>query len=293
MEPTYSDPTQQFAEELARADPVRLALVIARIAFPALQVDTYLLQLESMATLVAPRIAGATPGMERALSLIQAMRLDLGMRGNSTRYYDAANSYLNVVLERRTGLPIMLSLVLVALGQHLGLNVEGAGFPGHFMARYQDADGIWFLDPFHGAVLMPAEVAPYLMRLFGQSTISLDESYFAPVAPQAWAMRILNNLHGVFANGGELGMLAKALPLMLLLEPERQDLWQELGLVEYRRGELTRSARALRRFFFLQGHCVLSAPNSTAPPAPPVLNGNEEQLWHLLEEIEVARTRWN
>src|SRR5689334_6216225 len=107
MEPTYRDPTQQFAEELVRADPVRLALVIAQIAFPALQVETYLLQLETLATLVAPRIAGAPAGMERALSLIQAMRLDLGMRGNSTRYYDAANSYLNIVLERRTGLPIM------------------------------------------------------------------------------------------------------------------------------------------------------------------------------------------
>jgi regulator of sirC expression with transglutaminase-like and TPR domain len=221
------------------------------------------------------------------------MRLDLGMRGNTERYYDAANSYLNVVLERRTGLPIMLSLVLVAIGQRLGLAVDGAGFPGHFMARYQDEEGIWFLDPFHGAVMTPEDVPAYFTKLFGQSAMSMDTNDFAPVLPPVWAQRILNNLHSVYINAGELALLAKVLPLMLVLEPLRQELWQELGLVEYRRGELGHAARALRRYFFLQGHLVLNAPNSTVPSAPPLLEGGERQLWNLLEEIEAAHTRWN
>src|SRR4051812_45712941 len=109
-----------FAAEMAYNDPVRLALAIARIAYPDIRPDTYLLQLDAMATLAAPRIAQAAPGADRALALMQAMRLDFGMRGNSERYYDASNSFLNVVIERRSGLPILLSLVLVAVGQRLG-----------------------------------------------------------------------------------------------------------------------------------------------------------------------------
>jgi regulator of sirC expression with transglutaminase-like and TPR domain len=232
-------------------------------------------------------------GEARALALIQAMRLDLGLRGNTERYYDAANSYLNIVLEQRTGLPIMLSLILVAIGKRLELAVDGAGFPGHFMARYEDEEGVWFLDPFHGAVMTPEDVAAYLMKLFGQGTLELDESHFAPVAPPAWALRILNNLHAVYINAGELSMLAKVLPLMLVLEPERQDLWQELGLVEYRRGEFAHAVRALRRYFYLLGHLVLSAPNSSVLPALPALNEADRQIWNLLEEIEAARIRWN
>lgn len=288
-----SNPTQLFAAELANADPVRLALAIARIAHPDLKPEAYLTQLDEMATAITARVFEASPGGARALALIQAMRLDLGLRGNTERYYDAANSYLNLVIERRTGLPIMLSLILVAIGQRLGLAVDGAGFPGHFMARYEDAEGVWFLDPFHGAVMTPEDVPAYFAKLFGQSALSMNEDYFVPVSATAWAQRILSNLHAVYLNAGELEMLAKTLPLMLVLEPEKPEFWQELGLVEYRRGELSRAGRALRRYFFLQGHLVLSAPNAAMPSAPPVLDGAELQLWNLLEEIEAARTRWN
>ena len=282
-----------LTEELAHADPVRLALAIARVAFPDLEPQHYLNQLGEMSARVALRVAEAEAGGARALALIQAMRLDLGIRGNTERYYDASNSYLNVVLERRTGLPIMLSLVAMAIGQRLGLEIHGIGFPGHFMARYEDEQGVWFLDAFHGTVMNAEDVPGYFVKLFGQSVTTIDPSDFEAVTPIAWAQRILNNLHAVYLNAGDLAMLAKLLPLMLVLEPMRQEFWQELALVEYRRGELTSAARALRRFFFLQGHVVLRAPNAGPPSAPPAMGEAEQQLWNLLEEIEIARTRWN
>lgn len=285
--------TQRFAAEVATADPVRMALAIARIAYPDVEPARYLEKLAQMAAEIAPRVEMAEPGGARALALIQAMRLELGMCGNTENYYAATNSYLNVVLDTGMGLPIMLSLTLVAIGQHLGCNVGGAGFPGHFMVRYEDDEGVWFLDPFHSAVMTAEDVLPYLVKLFGQSSLSLDVSYFEPIEPIAWAQRILNNLHAVYMNVGQLDMLAKVVALMLVLEPERRELWQELGLVEYRRGELTQAVRALRRFFFLHGHLSLSAPNSDLPPSPPILGEVEQQLWNLLEEIEAARVRWN
>src|SRR5688572_26859663 len=140
-----SDPASAFAAELPNASPERLALAIARIAYPDLNAEKYLELLDEMSAAVRTRVAEAAPGGPRALALIQAMRLDLGLRGNTERYYDAANSYLNVVLERRMGLPIMLCMILTAIGQRLGLSVEGAGFPGHFMARYEDEEGVWIL----------------------------------------------------------------------------------------------------------------------------------------------------
>jgi regulator of sirC expression with transglutaminase-like and TPR domain len=288
-----SDLAEQFAAELQSGSAARVALAIARIAFPALQPDDYLAKLDEMARVVAPRIIESEPGGTRALALMQTVRLDLGLRGNSEHYYDATNSYLNTVIERGSGLPIMLSLIIVEIGQRLGLEVEGVGFPGHFMVRYTDEDGVWFLDPFHGAVMTPEDVPAYFLKLFGQSILVMDESYFGPFPLDAWAQRILNNLRAAYLNSGEVELLAKLLPLMLVLDPNRQELWRELGLVEYRRGELTAAVRALRRFFYLQGHLVLVPPNSTVPPSPPILDEPGQQLWSLLEEIESARTRWN
>ncbi|MCC6458138.1 MAG: transglutaminase family protein [Caldilineaceae bacterium] len=288
-----TDAAAAFAAELSSGSPERLALAIARVAYPGLQPEPFLQQLDQMAAVAALRVLDTAAGGPRALALIQAMRLDLGMRGNTERYYDAANSYLNIVLERRTGLPIMLSLILMAVGQRLGLDVEGAGFPGHFMARYQDEEGLWILDPFHGAVMTLDDVPAYFTKLFGQSPVDVDESHFAPVSAEAWAMRILNNLHAIYIHGGELTMLSKVVPLMLVLEPGRQELWQELGLVEYRRGELRQAARALRRYFFLTGHVLLNGPDGSVPPPPPTMEQGDREVWNLLAEIELALARWN
>ena len=287
------DLTGEFVAELQSGSVARVALAIARIAFPTLQGGDYLAKLDQMAEQVRPSIIQSEPGGTRALALMQSVRLDLGLRGNSEHYYDAANSYLNVVIETCSGLPIMLSLIVVEIGKRLELDVDGVGFPGHFMVRYVDEDGVWFLDPFHGAVMTPEDVPAYFLKLFGQSTLLMDEAYFTPFPLDAWAQRILNNLHAAYLNAGDVELLAKLLPMMLVLEPNRQEVWRELGLVEYRRGELTRAARALRRFFYLQGHLILVPPNTSVPPAPPLLEGTDLQLWTLLEEIELARTRWN
>ena len=50
-------------------------------------------------------------------------------------YYDPRNSYLNEVLDRRTGIPITLSAVAMAVGGRAGLEVVGVGLPGHFVAK--------------------------------------------------------------------------------------------------------------------------------------------------------------
>jgi regulator of sirC expression with transglutaminase-like and TPR domain len=283
-----------FAAELSNADPERLALAIARIAYPELETEASLSQLDEMAAIARERVAYASAGEGRAVALIEALQLDLGFRGNTEHYYDAANSYLNVVLERRTGLPILLSLILMAIGRRLGLAVEGAGYPNHFMARYEDEEGVWILDPFHGEVVKPDDVPTYFEKLFGQSVMRMASGDSVPEVPAAaWALRILNNLRMVYMNSGNLVMLAKVLDFMLLVEPGRTDLWQERGIVGYRCGELEDAARALRRYFFLTGHISIGTPGDSSAPTPPLTDHVEQHLWNLLEEIEKALFRWN
>src|SRR5207253_3837600 len=75
---------------------------------------------------------------------------ECGFRGNQEEYYDPRNSFLNEVLERRTGIPITLSVVLIETGARLGLPLEGVGFPGHFLVRVAGSRGPLLLDPFYG-----------------------------------------------------------------------------------------------------------------------------------------------
>nr|HMN31369.1 transglutaminase-like domain-containing protein [Caldilineaceae bacterium] len=224
----------QFAQELQRPTPrlERLALAIAGLGSPELDAPGCLRQLDELAELMRVELVGVPAGRPRAERFLAVLTQDFGFTGNQDDYYDPSNSYLNEVLRKRVGLPIMLSLICIALGERLELDVVGGGFPGHFMARYQDALGAWLLDPFHGAVVEPAEADHYLSQLF-QRQILLTAEMHRAVSTSALAQRILNNLRNVFLSRGDYSMAASVLDFMLVLAPLDSSLWQERGLLHY------------------------------------------------------------
>src|SRR5690606_3412900 len=114
-----------------------------------------------------------------------------GFTGNTRDYYDPRNSYLDVVLARRTGIPITLALVTVEVGRRLGLAVAGVGMPGHFLVRAVDQPA--FLDPFHGsAVLDERDVRDLFARLF-RGGRPFSPRFLDPVGPRAVLSRMLTN----------------------------------------------------------------------------------------------------
>src|SRR5215471_14023907 len=117
----------------ADVDVAEVALCLAREEYPGVDVEAYLGELVAMAHDVRPRLRGGLPA--RVQALCRFLFHEMGFRGNTQDYYDPRNSYFNQVLDRRTGIPLTLSLVAMAVGSRAGLTVEGVGLPGHFIAR--------------------------------------------------------------------------------------------------------------------------------------------------------------
>lgn len=279
-----------LADELRAPQPERLALVVARVVEPELDPAWSLRRLDELAVTIGDQVLAATPGAARAAALLSALRETLGFHGNPEHYYAEENSLLPVVLERRTGLPILLSVVCMALGRRLGLRVEGLGMPGHFMAQIIEPEDVWVLDVYHGSLLHPADVGDYLAQLFSRP-VPVNAASFTPVSAHALTLRMLNNLRVVYLERRDLARAARALQLMVVLEPERPDLWQEAALLAHETGDLPAAARALRRYFYLSGHVALVMPGNEKPTPPS--GETARQLWALLQEIESAQGRWN
>src|SRR4051812_19787801 len=132
----------------AAVDLAALALELARDEYPDLDVVGYLSELDAMAHELRPKLRG--PLATRVEVLSRYLFHDLGFRGNERDYYDPRNSYFNEVLDRRTGLPITLSLTAMEVGKRAGLAVLGVGLPGHFIAKAIDEREEVLFDPFHG-----------------------------------------------------------------------------------------------------------------------------------------------
>jgi len=120
---------------------------------------------------------------------------ELGFTGNEEDYYDPDNSFLNRVIDRRTGNPIYLCLIFMLVARRLRLPVTGIGLPGHFICRYQTSSAEIYIDPFsRGKLMKKVDCINYLL----QANYSVREDYLAPVKPRRMLLRICKNLHQIY-----------------------------------------------------------------------------------------------
>src|SRR6266542_5905671 len=165
------------------------ALMIARVEYPGLDAGPYLDQLDVYGREARVRVAdavvaaGETPPRvdpehyARVLALNDYLFGELQFAGNETAYEDPRNSFLNEVLDRRTGIPITLALLYMEVARRAGLHVEGINFPGHFLLRCPSRPGLPYaddliIDAYHGGALLSKDVCRQRLRNF----VDRDES---------------------------------------------------------------------------------------------------------------------
>src|SRR3954469_19436689 len=133
----------RITEELLRAlnEPgealAPAALAIAGVEYPALDSGPYLQRLERMGEAAAGRLQRHedAPASIRIATLNAYLYEELGFSGNREHYDDPRNSFLNEVLDRRTGIPISLAVIYLEVARRAGVRIEGVNFPGHFLVR--------------------------------------------------------------------------------------------------------------------------------------------------------------
>jgi len=163
-DPAKNPPTCRlvFARLVSRPEPAidlaEAAFLIAKEEYPDLDIAQYLSHLDAMAADVRSRPGGVEDPLRLFTGLGDYLFREQGFRGNTEDYYDPRNSFLNEVLDRRTGIPITLSAVYMEVGRRLGLRLHGVGMPGHFLVKYVGPNEEIIVDPFHGgAIVSPAD----------------------------------------------------------------------------------------------------------------------------------------
>ncbi len=169
--------------------------LLAQTQYPDINVEAYQALLDSFAAELRERL-DLTREAKEILTRINAYLFEeLGFSGNEENYYDPENSYLNRVIDRRTGNPINLSLLYMLLARRLRLPVTGIGLPGHFICRHQSSAAEIFIDAFNGGkFLSKADCVQYLVH----ANYSLRDDCLAPVSSRRMLLRICGNLHQTY-----------------------------------------------------------------------------------------------
>jgi regulator of sirC expression with transglutaminase-like and TPR domain len=195
------DATTRWGELVAARDAkVPLdegALLIAAHANPELDVAKELARLDDVASGVEE---ATTDGVCRFL--FGTMRL----RGNRRHYDDPRNSFLDQVLDRRLGIPISLSVLLIEIGRRCGLRLEGVGMPGHFLVRDTESPDL-LIDAFAGGRRLDFAACQDLLEEIGGPDVTLVPTMLAPAGRRAILARMLANLDHIYRGRSDVRSL--------------------------------------------------------------------------------------
>jgi regulator of sirC expression with transglutaminase-like and TPR domain len=230
------------SREDAKIDLARACLLIAEDAYPGLDVDGYLGEIERFAKRLRARLAPGVAAEEKVVALNEFLFDDLGFSGNADDYYDPRNSYLNEVLDRRTGIPITLSVLYMEIGRRVGLALEGVSFPGHFLVRLRVRGGTLVLDPFAGgAPQSESDLRERLKRVIPRgatggvpiSDLPLEQ-FIEPASNRQILARVLRNLKGIYREADKPERLLEVLNRMIIVAPDSAVELRDRGLVYLR-----------------------------------------------------------
>jgi regulator of sirC expression with transglutaminase-like and TPR domain len=283
-----------LAEQLADAadrpgpDLAAPAFLIARLEYKQLDPGPYLDRLELWGDAAFHRVA-ADPGHEAPLAarvdvLNRFLFNELGFSGNREQYEDPRNSCLNEVLDRRTGIPITLSLVYIEVARRAGIRAEGVNFPGHFLVRVlQDlhtddpGDGL-IVDPFHaGAILNEHDCRLLLHRHMGEDAAWAPE-LLARATRRQILVRMLLNLKRLYVKWRSFPQARVITDLLLALSPSAVTELRDRGLLAYHMNDFPAALRDLEEYLRL----------SKMSEADEDVKKDNQQVW---EHVKALRRR--
>ena len=258
-------------------DLAAAALAIARIEYPSLDPRPYVAMLDRMGREAAKRIGSvaASPQEESVRAFNEYLYDEQGFAGNRDRYDDPRNSFLNEVLDRRTGIPISLAVIYLEVSRRAGLRVDGVNFPGHFLLRAREAIGsdsgseVVIIDPFHGGAQLSEYDCRQLLRQHVGDEAAFDTTLLAPATRHDIVVRMLVNLKRLYVRMRSFPQARFISSLLLTVDPSAISELRDRGLLAYHLQDFAAALRDLEEYLRL-------VPKSSEPGEPDLIAGHDE-----------------
>jgi regulator of sirC expression with transglutaminase-like and TPR domain len=228
----------RFGQIVAGADDAinlaEAALLIAAEEYRDLDIRAYLARLDEMAEALKRRLRADISPADTIIALNRFLFEEHGFTGDAANYYDARNSFLNEVLDRKRGIPITLALVYIEIGRRIGLPVQGVSFPAHFLVKCTLREGTVVLDPYaKGASLSFDDLRQRVKALRNgvEPTKSMVAGMLATATNKEILTRILRNLKGIYSHHKAWMKALSATDRIISVMPESAEEYRDRGMI--------------------------------------------------------------
>jgi len=229
---------------------VEKCLKMAQILeYPELNISKYVEKINEMGNSLKIKI-GQVKNSTYHISMLNEYLFDeLGFGGAEEDYYDPGNSFLNVVLDKKTGIPITLSIIYAEVAKSIGLDLQIIGFPGHVIVKYKEEI---ILDPFYsGRLLTIEDLEEILTRNFGEVVEFIPE-YLNEATTDQLLTRLLRNLKNAYTQSYAYNNAMKCTDMILGMQPESPEEIRDKGILEERLLRYDKAIPLLNKYLELQ-----------------------------------------
>jgi regulator of sirC expression with transglutaminase-like and TPR domain len=244
---TSSDDTDKLAE---------YALHLARIlAYPNLDVYASLSKIDTMGHEVAQTLKKTANISPRPTQIIEKINDYLfnvqKFKANAEDYYNPANSYLNVVIERKRGIPITLCILYMKIAREVNFKMYPVSFPGHFLVKHilEDDSGEIIVDPFNGGRIMDDYSLKMLLdQAYPQQNIPLTHALVEKATAANVVIRMLSNLKGSYYESQDMDRYNIANEMVLAIDCYSPDAVRDRGIILLKKGDSSEALKVLNTY---------------------------------------------
>jgi regulator of sirC expression with transglutaminase-like and TPR domain len=250
-----NDPYREFRQAVDRPEELidlgRAALTIALDEYPNLDIAACLSQIDELAVRVAGRAGGESNVYRLIAALNTVLFKEQGFGPNRDNYFDPKNSFLNEVLERKTGIPITLSVLYMEVALRVGLPLCGVSFPGHFLVKYSSAGEDIVIDPFNGGEIKSPDNLERLLDAQYGGKLAMQPEFLEGASKKQILKRMLNNLKVIYLREEAMLKVLPVLDRLLILDPASAEDVHDRGVVYLRLECFQQALEDLQRYLQL------------------------------------------
>ena len=225
---------------------IEKCLKLAQILeYPDLDISQYIKKLNDIGSSLKLAISQNDNPTYRISILNEHLFVHHGFKGDTDDYYNPKNNFLNAVLDKKSGIPITLSIIYVEIAKHIGLDLHIAGFPSHVVVKYGEE---MVFDPFKGGKLLSIEdLEEILYQNYGDEVEFLPE-FLDDITPEQILVRMTRNLKNSYAQSYAYDMAMRCINMVLALEPDSPEEIRDKGILQERLLNYNESLELLNKY---------------------------------------------
>lgn len=233
------------------------------LAYPDLDVGHSVNLLDSWGRKVLQNIKKSPTSPPRPTFIIEKINEELfqseGFGPDIEDYYNPLNSYLNIVIERKKGIPITLCIIYLRLAHSVNFAMQPVNFPAHFLIKHvmEGGNGEIIVDPFNGGRIMDDySLNSLLERSFPRQNISLTKSFVERTTSAQVMIRMLNNLKSSYSEVSDNERFELANDMILAVDQYNPDAIRDRGLMLNKKGRTSEALEVLNTYLEIDPEAV-------------------------------------